>query len=113
MQYINSETDAELASNIYGAMGDIYHEKKMNKEISREYRTDPATGEQVEDVSFNSVYMMSNSGARGNADQMRQLAGMRGLMAKPNGEIIETPMSRRGLNPLEDMALLQRTYGCT
>ena len=77
---------------------------EMNKEISREYRTDPATGEQVEDVSFNSVYMMSNSGARGNADQMRQLAGMRGLMAKPNGEIIETPITasfREGLSVLQ------------
>jgi len=77
---------------------------EMNKEISREYRTNPATGEQVEDVSFNSVYMMSNSGARGNADQMRQLAGMRGLMAKPNGEIIETPITasfREGLSVLQ------------
>ena len=48
--------------------------------------------------------MMSNSGARGNQDQMRQLAGMRGLMAKPSGEIIETPITssfREGLSVLQ------------
>ncbi len=50
--------------------------------------------------SFNSVYMMADSGARGSAAQIRQLAGMRGLMAKPSGEIIETPITsnfREGL----------------
>jgi DNA-directed RNA polymerase subunit beta' len=54
--------------------------------------------------SFNSVFMMANSGARGNQDQMRQLAGMRGLMAKPSGEIIETPITssfREGLTILQ------------
>ena len=78
--------------------------KEMNKEISHEERIDPKTGEKVIDVSFNPIYMMSNSGARGNQDQMRQLAGMRGLMAKPNGEIIETPITasfREGLSVLQ------------
>lgn len=54
--------------------------------------------------SFNSIYMMADSGARGSKQQIRQLAGMRGLMAKPNGEIIETPITsnfREGLNVLE------------
>ena len=54
--------------------------------------------------SFNSIYMMADSGARGSATQMRQLAGMRGLMAKPSGEIIETPITsnfREGLSVLE------------
>ncbi|MDD2689250.1 MAG: DNA-directed RNA polymerase subunit beta', partial [Candidatus Omnitrophica bacterium] len=54
--------------------------------------------------TFNPIFMMSNSGARGNKDQVRQLAGMRGLMAKPSGEIIETPITanfREGLNVLE------------
>ena len=54
--------------------------------------------------SFNSVYMMADSGARGSAAQIRQLAGMRGLMAKPSGEIIETPITsnfREGLTVLE------------
>jgi len=50
---------------------------------------DPATGRQKQ---MNSVYMMSHSGARGSVNQMRQLGGMRGLMAKPSGEIIETPI---------------------
>jgi DNA-directed RNA polymerase subunit beta' len=51
--------------------------------------------------SFNPIYMMADSGARGSKDQMRQLAGMRGLMAKPSGEIIETPIQanfREGLS---------------
>jgi len=54
--------------------------------------------------SFNPIYMMADSGARGSKDQMRQLAGMRGLMAKPSGEIIETPITsnfREGLSVLQ------------
>ncbi len=54
--------------------------------------------------SFNSIFMMADSGARGSAAQIRQLAGMRGLMAKPSGEIIETPITanfREGLTPLQ------------
>ena len=54
--------------------------------------------------SLNPIYMMANSGARGSKDQMRQLAGMRGLMAKPSGEIIETPITanfREGLSVLQ------------
>jgi DNA-directed RNA polymerase subunit beta' len=54
--------------------------------------------------SFNSIFMMADSGARGSAAQLRQLAGMRGLMAKPSGEIIETPITanfREGLTPLQ------------
>ena len=43
--------------------------------------------------SFNAIHMMADSGARGSAQQIRQLAGMRGLMAKPSGEIIETPIT--------------------
>ena len=58
-------------------------------------------GEEVRVPSFNSIYMMADSGARGSAQQIRQLAGMRGLMAKPSGEIIETPITsnfREGLS---------------
>ena len=61
-------------------------------------------GEQVEQASFNSIYMMADSGARGSAAQIRQLAGMRGLMAKPDGSIIETPITanfREGLDVLQ------------
>lgn len=61
-------------------------------------------GEQTTQESFNSIYMMADSGARGSAAQIRQLAGMRGLMAKPDGSIIETPITanfREGLNVLQ------------
>ncbi len=55
-------------------------------------------------ASFNSIFMMADSGARGSPAQIRQLAGMRGLMAKPDGSIIETPITsnfREGLNVLQ------------
>jgi len=58
----------------------------------------------VEEESFNPIFMMADSGSRGSKDQMRQLAGMRGLMAKPSGEIIETPITanfREGLSVLQ------------
>ena len=61
-------------------------------------------GNPLVEESFNPIYMMADSGARGSKDQMRQLAGMRGLMAKPSGEIIETPISanfREGLSVLQ------------
>jgi len=61
-------------------------------------------GKSVEQQSFNSIYMMADSGARGSAAQIRQLAGMRGLMAKPDGSIIETPITanfREGLDVLQ------------
>jgi len=63
-----------------------------------------AKGKTVEQESFNSIYMMADSGARGSAAQIRQLAGMRGLMAKPDGSIIETPITanfREGLDVLQ------------
>ncbi len=61
-------------------------------------------GEMIKTPSFNSIHMMADSGARGSAQQIRQLAGMRGLMAKPSGEIIETPITanfREGLTVLQ------------
>jgi DNA-directed RNA polymerase subunit beta' len=63
-----------------------------------------ANGKVVDQESFNSIYMMADSGARGSAAQIRQLAGMRGLMAKPDGSIIETPITanfREGLDVLQ------------
>jgi DNA-directed RNA polymerase subunit beta' len=63
-----------------------------------------AQGEKVKQKSFNSIFMMAESGARGSAAQIRQLAGMRGLMAKPDGSIIETPITanfREGLDVLQ------------
>jgi len=63
-----------------------------------------AEGNTVKQVSFNNIFIMADSGARGSAAQIRQLAGMRGLMAKPDGSIIETPITanfREGLNVLQ------------
>ena len=63
-----------------------------------------AAGNEVNEPSFNSIFMMADSGARGSAAQIRQLAGMRGLMAKPDGSIIETPITanfREGLDVLQ------------
>ncbi len=64
----------------------------------------PEKGDVIKQTSFNSVYMMADSGARGSAAQIRQLSGMRGLMAKPDGSIIETPITanfREGLSVLQ------------
>ncbi|MCK5829180.1 MAG: DNA-directed RNA polymerase subunit beta' [Methylococcales bacterium] len=69
-----------------------------------EEETINSAGEKVKQKSFNSVFMMAESGARGSAAQIRQLAGMRGLMAKPDGSIIETPITanfREGLDVLQ------------
>ncbi|KPU83168.1 DNA-directed RNA polymerase subunit beta' [Psychromonas sp. PRT-SC03] len=77
--------------------------KAMMDNLSTEMVKD-RHGEYVEQKSFNSVYMMADSGARGSPAQIRQLAGMRGLMAKPDGSIIETPIIanfREGLNVLQ------------
>jgi DNA-directed RNA polymerase subunit beta' len=74
--------------------------KAMMEKLGSEEATD-AKGQKVRQKSFNSIYMMADSGARGSAAQIRQLAGMRGLMAKPDGSIIETPITanfREGLN---------------
>ncbi|UAA38285.1 DNA-directed RNA polymerase subunit beta' [Paraneptunicella aestuarii] len=77
--------------------------KAMMSNLSKEQVMN-RNGEMEEQDSFNSVYMMADSGARGSAAQIRQLAGMRGLMAKPDGSIIETPITanfREGLNVLQ------------
>jgi DNA-directed RNA polymerase subunit beta' len=88
--------------DIWGKAGDEVS-KVMMAQLSKEMTTD-RHGKQVEQESFNSIYMMADSGARGSAAQIRQLAGMRGLMAKPDGSIIETPITanfREGLNVLQ------------
>ncbi|QCI24152.1 DNA-directed RNA polymerase subunit beta' [Buchnera aphidicola (Muscaphis stroyani)] len=77
--------------------------KAMMKNLSTESVINKA-GEEKKQISFNSIFMMADSGARGSAAQIRQLAGMRGLMAKPDGSIIETPITanfREGLNVLQ------------
>ncbi|HJL92780.1 MAG TPA: DNA-directed RNA polymerase subunit beta' [Woeseiaceae bacterium] len=77
--------------------------KAMMDKLGSEIVED-SKGNQVTQDSFNSIYMMADSGARGSAAQIRQLAGMRGLMAKPDGSIIETPITanfREGLDVLQ------------
>ncbi|MEA3386514.1 MAG: DNA-directed RNA polymerase subunit beta', partial [Thermodesulfobacteriota bacterium] len=77
--------------------------KEMMDGISVEYHRG-ADGKAISTPSFNPIFIMADSGARGSKDQIRQLAGMRGLMAKPSGEIIETPIQanfREGLSVLE------------
>ncbi len=76
---------------------------EMMSEMAVEEIKDPK-GHMEKATSFNAIFMMSDSGSRGSKDQMRQLAGMRGLMAKPSGEIIETPITsnfREGLTVLQ------------
>jgi len=98
--------------DIWGRTGDLVA-KAMMDQLGSEEVIDSATGKvrmegkskkPLTQESFNSIYMMADSGARGSAAQIRQLAGMRGLMAKPDGSIIETPITanfREGLNMLQ------------
>ncbi|MXS82057.1 DNA-directed RNA polymerase subunit beta' [Nitrosomonas oligotropha] len=97
--------------DIWGRAGDQVAKAMMNQ-LGVEAVQDPATGKDklgedgkpLVQESFNSIYMMADSGARGSAAQIRQLSGMRGLMAKPDGSIIETPITanfREGLNVLQ------------
>jgi DNA-directed RNA polymerase subunit beta' len=88
--------------DIWGRAGDQVG-KAMMDSLAQEDVVD-RHGNTVKQESFNSIYMMADSGARGSAAQIRQLAGMRGLMAKPDGSIIETPITanfREGLNVLQ------------
>ncbi|QEP42611.1 DNA-directed RNA polymerase subunit beta' [Ectothiorhodospiraceae bacterium BW-2] len=68
-------------------------------------------GNSVKQDSFNSIFMMADSGARGSAAQIRQLAGMRGLMAKPDGSIIETPITANFLEGLSVLQYFISTHG--
>ncbi|MBB1370442.1 MULTISPECIES: DNA-directed RNA polymerase subunit beta' [unclassified Pseudoalteromonas] len=108
---INQQFQSGLvtAGEKYNKVIDIW--SRVNENLSREMMSNlskdtviNAQGEEVEQASFNSVFMMADSGARGSAAQIRQLAGMRGLMARPDGSIIETPITanfREGLNVLQ------------
>jgi DNA-directed RNA polymerase subunit beta' len=108
---INQQFQSGLvtAGEKYNKVIDIW--SRVNENLSREMMANlskdtvvNAKGEEEEQDSFNSVFMMADSGARGSAVQIRQLAGMRGLMARPDGSIIETPITanfREGLNVLQ------------
>jgi len=96
--------------DIWGRAGDKIADAMM-KQLREEMVVDAdgnvvkgEDGKPLRQESFNAIYMMADSGARGSAAQVRQLAGMRGLMAKPDGSIIETPIKanfREGLNVLQ------------
>ena len=78
--------------------------KAMMEKLGSEEADRLQRRQDTQQKSFNSIFMMADSGARGSAAQIRQLAGMRGLMAKPDGSIIETPITanfREGLNVLQ------------
>ena len=116
----DAETEVEEIASQY-ASGLVTREERYNKVIDIWSHTNEQVakammdrlgneivkdteGNDVSQKSFNSIYMMADSGARGSAAQIRQLAGMRGLMAKPDGSIIETPITanfREGLNVLQ------------
>ncbi|OFZ75886.1 MAG: DNA-directed RNA polymerase subunit beta', partial [Bdellovibrionales bacterium RIFOXYC2_FULL_39_8] len=93
----------------YNKVVDVWSQthEKLSKVMIEQLSTQKFTskdGESVTAPSFNSLFIMADSGARGSNAQLRQLAGMRGLMAKPSGEIIETPITsnfREGLSVLE------------
>ncbi len=88
--------------DIWAGVSDKVTEEMM--EVIGKNRITIDTGEEIAESSFNSIYIMADSGARGSTQQMRQLAAMRGLMAKPSGEIIEQPITanfREGLSVLE------------
>ena len=88
--------------DIWGRAGDQVA-KAMMEQLGKQ-KVKNREGVEVDQESFNAIYMMADSGARGSAAQIKQLAGMRGLMAKPDGSIIETPITanfREGLNVLQ------------
>ena len=82
----------------------------MMKQLGTE-STKISSGKSVEHKSFNSIYMMADSGARRSAAQIRQLSGMRGLMAKPDGSIIETPITANFREGLDVMQYFISTHG--
>ena len=82
----------------------------MMKELGTE-KSKISSGKSIEHKSFNSIYMMADSGARGSAAQIRQLSGMRGLMAKPDGSIIETPITANFREGLDVMQYFISTHG--
>ena len=99
-------TDGERYNKVVDIWAQVSEQiaEEMMTEIGTEELVNDVTGEKRRSPSFNPIYIMADSGARGSAQQIRQLAGMRGLMAKPSGEIIETPITtnfREGLSVLQ------------
>jgi DNA-directed RNA polymerase subunit beta' len=95
--------------DIWSHCNDQLSQAMMKKLGTQTFTT--SKNEEVETKSFNSVFMMADSGARGSAAQMRQLAGMRGLMAKPDGSIIETPIKANFKEGLDVLQYFISTHG--
>jgi DNA-directed RNA polymerase subunit beta' len=96
--------------DIWSDVGDRIAEDMMQGISSAEF-THPETGEVRRGPSFNPIYIMADSGARGSVQQIRQLAGMRGLMAKPDGSIIEQPIKANFREGLEVQQYFVSTHG--
>ncbi len=99
-------TDGERYNKVVDIWAQVSEQiaEEMMNEIGSEVIADDQSSDKRRTPSFNPIYIMADSGARGSAQQIRQLAGMRGLMAKPSGEIIETPITtnfREGLSVLQ------------
>ncbi len=116
------EIEAQYASGLvtqgerYNKVVDIWSHtndqvaKAMMKKLATDLVED-SEGKEVPQESFNSIYMMADSGARGSAAQIRQLAGMRGLMARPDGSIIETPITANFREGLDVLQYFTSTHG--
>jgi len=116
------EIQAQFASGLltegerYNKVVDIWSQtsdkvaKAMMDTIARE-KVVNAKGEEIEQESFNSIYMMADSGARGSAAQIRQLAGMRGLMSRPDGSIIEAAITANFREGLDVLQYFSSTHG--
>ena len=116
------EIESQFASGLvtqgekYNKAIDIWSRanEKLAKRMMENLKSDTVInkqGKKEEQESFNSVYMMADSGARGSAAQIRQLAGMRGLMAKPDGSIIETPITANFREGLDVQEYFDSTHG--
>ena len=104
------------AGERYNKVVDIWSHTndQVSQAMMRELGTETSkisSGKSIEHKSFNSIYMMADSGARGSAAQIRQLSGMRGLMAKPDGSIIETPITANFREGLDVMQYFISTHG--
>ena len=97
-------TDGERYNKVVDIWAQTGDKVARQMQIEIEKQEFNVSGKKIMENSFNSIFVMADSGARGSAAQLRQLAGMRGLMAKPSGEIIETPITanfREGLSVLQ------------
>jgi DNA-directed RNA polymerase subunit beta' len=105
-------TDGERYNKVIDIWAQVTEQvaEEMMEELSVDWVTDK-TGKKIPITSLNAIYMMADSGARGSAAQIKQLAGMRGLMARPSGEIIETPITANFREGLDALQYFTSTHG--